>query len=119
MNPPAGVINLLQTGDLLAGAAELFEPLLAPDQPHRILLERIVSTGQVTPPGEYYDQVWPEWILLLQGEAELSFEDGPPIYLTTGDSLMIQAHRRHRVSHTSQNPPCIWLALHLKSSIQA
>lgn len=32
---------------------ELVESLLANDQ---VLIERIVSTGQVTPPGEWYDQ---------------------------------------------------------------
>jgi cupin 2 domain-containing protein len=27
--------------------------------------------------------------------------------------LLIAAHQKHRVSFTSQDPPCIWLALHL------
>ena len=32
-------------------------------------LERIISTGQATPAGEWYDQETHEWVLLLAGEA--------------------------------------------------
>lgn len=88
---------------------ELFETIL---NSSNISLERIISTGQVTPPGEWYDQVRDEWVLLLQGNARLSYEDGSCVDLKAGDYLLIPAGRKHRVDMTSSAPPCIWLALH-------
>lgn len=76
-------------------------------------IERIVSTGQCTPPDEWYDQDTDEWVALLQGEAELSFDDGSRRVLCAGDHIFIPSHRRHRVERTSSSPPCIWLAVHL------
>jgi cupin 2 domain-containing protein len=52
---------------------ESFEPLL-PDR--GVLIERIVSTGQASPPGHWYDQERDEWVVLLQGRAKLAWEDG-------------------------------------------
>jgi hypothetical protein len=43
--------------------------------PNGFKLERIISTGQVTPVGEVYDQSQGEWVAVLQGEAILSVED--------------------------------------------
>ena len=37
-------------------------------------LERIVSTGQASPAGHWYDQDRAEWVLLLRGSAALLFE---------------------------------------------
>jgi cupin 2 domain-containing protein len=88
---------------------ELFESLVAADQ---LRIERIISTGQVTPPGEWYDQEQDEWVILLQGEAELSYEDGSRLKLKAGDYVAIAAHQRHRVEYTTTEPPCIWLAIH-------
>lgn len=88
---------------------ELFESLVTNDN---ILIERIISTGQTTPPGEWYDQDRDEWVILLQGEAVLSYEDKERIKLTAGDYLFIPAHQKHRVEYTSSEPPCIWLAVH-------
>lgn len=90
---------------------ELFEPLLSANN---ILIERIISTGQTTPPGQWYDQDKDEWVILLQGEAELSYDDGSKIKLKRGDYLFIEAHQKHRVEYTTANPPCIWLVIHLK-----
>ena len=89
---------------------EQFEQLL---EGGSMRLERIVSTGQITAPGQWYDQDTDEWVALLQGEAELSFPDGPPVRLVAGDYLFIPAHRRHRVTYTSSAPACVWLALHV------
>ena len=36
--------------------------------------ERIVSTGHVTPPGEWLDQDTDEWVLVLRGRARLRIE---------------------------------------------
>ena len=65
------------------------------------MIERIISTGQSTLPGEWYDQNKDEWVILLQGEAILSYEDGSQIKLTVGDYLLIPAHQKHRVEYTS------------------
>lgn len=88
---------------------ERFESLVSTDN---ILIERIISTGQVTPTGEWYDQEQDEWVILLQGEASLAYADGKQIKLTAGDYLFIPAHQKHRVEYTSSEPPCIWLAVH-------
>lgn len=77
-------------------------------------IERIVSTGQRSPPGYWYCQDSVEWVALLQGEAELRFEDETaPRRLAPGDWLLIEAGRRHRVDSTSLAPPAVWLAVFL------
>ncbi len=88
---------------------EIFESLLKTQD---ILIERIISTGQTTPEGEWYDQERDEWVLLLQGKSTIQFEDAGLIDLKPGDYLFIPAHQRHRVVFTQQEPPCIWLAIH-------
>ncbi len=88
--------------------AEQFEPLAVG---HQLRIERIISTGQTTAPGEWYDQDLDEWVILLQGQAELRL--GDRCYpLKPGDYLFIPAHCQHRVEYTSIEPPCIWLAIH-------
>ena len=74
-------------------------------------IERIVSIGQVTEPDFWYDQTEHEFVIVLQGEARLLFEDGTEKHLAKGDYLEIPAHVRHRVSFTSTEPACIWLAV--------
>ena len=88
---------------------ELFESLLTSEN---FLIERIISTGQITPLGEWYDQNRDEWVLLLQGEAILAYKNGSQTKLLPGDYLLIPAHQKHRVAYTSSKPPCIWLAIH-------
>lgn len=76
-------------------------------------LERIVSSGQVTPEGSWYDQEWNEWVLLLSGSASLKFEDEESeVFLYPGDYLFIPAHRKHRVTFTDRHNKTVWLALH-------
>jgi cupin 2 domain-containing protein len=87
---------------------ELSEMLVDSNQ---IAIKRIISTGQVTPVGEWYDQEQNEWLIVLQGSGELSYEDNSRIKLTTGDYLLIPAHQKHRVEYTSTEPPCIWLTV--------
>jgi cupin 2 domain-containing protein len=77
-----------------------------------VLVERIISTGQATPPGEWLVQERDEWVVLLQGEAALSYDDSSRVELRMGDHVLIPAGRRHRVERTSEVPPCIWLAVH-------
>ncbi|MFZ5448429.1 MAG: cupin domain-containing protein [Thermodesulfobacteriota bacterium] len=89
--------------------AEIFQVLL---KTNNFRLERIVSGGQATPPGEWYDQDTHEWVVLLTGSASLRFEDEPERLLRPGDHLSIPAHRRHRVEWTDPTRPTVWLALH-------
>jgi cupin 2 domain-containing protein len=79
-------------------------------------IERIVSTGQASAPGFWYEQALGEWIVLLQGEALLRFED-PPLaeHLKAGDCVNIAPRRRHRVDWTLPGQATIWLAVHYES----
>ncbi len=100
--------NLFETAP--TGADEIFETLLARDG---VRIERIVSTGQGSPQGFWYDQPQHEFVVLLAGRAGLRFEDEKDVIdLRPGDWLEIEAHRRHRVEWTQADPPTIWLAAH-------
>ncbi|MBK8817517.1 MAG: cupin domain-containing protein [Methylococcaceae bacterium] len=90
---------------------ELFECLL---KRKNLKIERIVSFGQVTPVGEWYDQTWDEWVIVLEGEAILCYEDGCELNLKAGDYLHIPAHRRHRIEWTPPESKTIWLAVHFE-----
>ncbi len=92
---------------------EFFENLLSTGD---VRLERIISTGQTTPEGEWYDQEETEWVALLAGEAEISFEDGEVLKMHPGDYMLIPPHIRHRVTFTSKEPPAVWLALFINKS---
>lgn len=78
-------------------------------------IERIVSIGQASPPGFWYEQNWAEWILLLAGSAGLLLEgEARPLVLEPGSYVHIGAHTRHRVAWTDSAQPTIWLAIHLQ-----
>jgi cupin 2 domain-containing protein len=101
-------------GNLLANlpptdAGEQFQQLLAVEN---LRIERIVSRGDASPEGFWYDQHWHEWVLVLQGAARLRFEGEQPLELRAGDHVEIPAHRRHRVDWTAPDEPTIWLAVH-------
>jgi cupin 2 domain-containing protein len=82
-----------------------------------IRVERIVSTGHVTPPGEWYDQDADEWVVLLRGRARLRIEGEPDVRdLRPGDHLRLRAHVRHRVEWTDDAAPTVWLAVHVSST---
>jgi len=98
-----------------ASTDEIFETLL--EQPG-IRLERIISQGQVTPPGEWYDQEQDEWVMVLSGEARLLIEGEHEQDMGPGDAVFLPAHRRHRVTWTDPAQPTIWLALHIWSDRQ-
>ena len=77
-----------------------------------IRIERIVSRGQASPPGFWYDQETNEWVLLVKGSATLRFPDGRQIDLLPGDHVLIPRHLRHRVERTAQDEETLWLAVH-------
>ena len=97
-----------------ARTAEVFETILS--IPHG-RLERIVSHGQASPPGFWYDQPEQEWVFLLQGAARLGWEHGPPTELSPGDCVLIPAGTKHRVEWTTPDEPTVWLALFFKAAI--
>lgn len=103
-------------GNIFAGlpatpeAAERIETLLA--RPG-LRIERIVSSGQHSPPGFWYELAEAEWVLLVTGEALLRFEDESAARcLRPGDWLQIDPMRRHRVESTAADIPTVWLAVH-------
>ena len=87
---------------------ELITELLKADG---VRIERIVSFGQSSPDGFWYDQEENEWVLLLEGSATLRFEEGDSVELKPGDHLNIPAGKRHRVEKTDQNDRTVWLAV--------
>ena len=77
-------------------------------------IERIVSTGQTTPEGQWYDQEDDEWVLVVEGAARLQIEgEARERELAPGDWLLLPAYCRHRVTWTRSEPPTIWLAIHI------
>ncbi len=75
-------------------------------------IERIVSLGQRSPPGFWYDQPWAEWVVVLAGSAGLCFEGDPGVrVLSSGDYVLIPARLKHRVEWTSQDHATVWLAV--------
>jgi len=109
--------NCMKTGNLFAeipdGAGEeVFTTLL---KTGAFTLERIVSSGQATPPGQWCDQETHEWVILLKGRAGLMFEGEEEVRtLQPGDFVLIPAHRKHRVEWTNAGQTTLWLALHYR-----
>ena len=62
--------NLLADVPATLAGEELRALLTTPD----LRIERIVSTSQASPPGFWYDQDWPECVLVLAGKARLLIE---------------------------------------------
>lgn len=78
------------------------------EQNDQVRIERIISTGQQS---DWYNQDKAEYVILLEGKAQLAFEDNKTITLEKGDTLLIPPHQKHRVAYTSADPPCIWLCV--------
>ena len=72
-----------------------------------VRIERIISSGQVS---GWYDQSETEFVVLLEGNAVIEFEN-EKITMSKGDTILIKPHERHRVSFTSTEPPCVWLCV--------
>ena len=87
---------------------ELLETILS--NPN-VRIERIVSQGQSSPEGFWYDQDQGEFVVLIQGAVRLRFEDGE-VEMKPGSFIDIPAHKRHRVEWTSPDEQTIWLAVH-------
>jgi cupin 2 domain-containing protein len=95
-------------------SAESFEEILSG---RKFRLERIVSNGQRSPEGFWYDQDNDEWVLVLRGAARIRIEgEANDRVLLAGDHLLLRAHERHRVEWTDPSQPTIWLALHFQEA---
>jgi cupin 2 domain-containing protein len=92
-----------------AANQEIFTKLIDGDN---VKIERIVSKGQSSPESGWYDQDTNEWVIVLEGEARVSFESGDVFHLASGDYLNIPAHTRHKVLWTHPDTETIWLAVH-------
>jgi cupin 2 domain-containing protein len=86
---------------------EITESLL---ETENLKVERILSNGQCSAPGFWYDQEQNEWVLLVKGAAKLQFESDS-VHLQPGDYLNIPAHVKHRVEWTTADEETIWLAI--------
>jgi cupin 2 domain-containing protein len=73
-------------------------------------IERIVSLGQSSPEGFWYDQDEHEWVMVLQGAARLQLE-GRTVDLGPGDHINLPAHTKHRVEWTKPTEQTVWLAV--------
>lgn len=94
-------------------AQELFTPR---QQSGPYLIERIVSQGHTAPAEGWFEQERDEWVIVLQGAAQLEWEDGQRCALGVGDWCWIPAGRKHRVSWTDPAQQTVWLAVHLPAS---
>lgn len=88
---------------------EVFEKLISKDT---INIERIISKGHISPESGWYNQNNDEWVIVLQGEAVLSFENSEDVRLKSGDYINISANTKHKVSWTAPDIETIWLAVH-------
>lgn len=103
--------------DLPDSTDEIFETLL--EKPG-VKIERIISSGQATPAGEWYDQAGDEWVVLLSGSATLMIEgETSPRRLAAGDYLLLPAGCRHRVEWTDPEVKSVWLAVHFPPQLSA
>ena len=109
---PEPLANIYHAPDALS-TEESIELLL---EGRRFRVERIVSAGQATPEGEWYEQDAAEWVVLLTGGARLRFENPNEVLeLAPGDYVNIPAQRRHRVEWTERSGPTVWLAIHYEA----
>ena len=61
-----------------------------------VRIDRIVSKGQASPPGFWWDQEWAEWVVLLTGAAGMLFE---------GDDKAARTARRRLSAHPRARAP--------------
>ena len=79
-----------------------------------VRIERIVSRGQCSEAGFWYDQDESEYVCVLKGEAILEIErEGSvvEVRMRAGDQVLLPAHQRHRVQWTCEERDTVWLAV--------
>lgn len=84
-----------------------------------VRLERIVSEGQASPEGFWYDQSQAEWVMVISGAARLAIEgEESEREFGPGDAVYLPAHCRHRVTWTDPARPTVWLALFIDAGLE-
>lgn len=98
-----------------AREAEVTELLL---RAQGVRVERIVSFGQASPEGFWYDQDEAEWVMLVAGRARLTIADeSSDRHLEAGDAIYLPAGCRHRVAWTDPTQQSVWLALFVDTEL--
>ena len=87
---------------------EIFEKIISCGE---VRIERIVSFGHKSPDDFWYDQHENEWVVVLEGDATIEFDDGEKTRLLRGEHCFITARKKHRVISTCENSATIWLAV--------
>lgn len=87
----------MHTGNLLGQIpsplpSEVFADLVSTNN---VRIERILSQGQQTPTGEWFDQDEHEWVLLVQGEAIL-------VFITPDTGVQERVHLGRGITSTSR-----------------
>jgi cupin 2 domain-containing protein len=88
---------------------ELFEDIISTEN---LKVERIVSYGHSSPKTGWYESELNEWVLVLEGEALLIFEESEEVRLKVGDYLNIPAFKKHKVAWTQPEAKTVWLAIY-------
>lgn len=85
-----------------------------------VRIERIVSRGHASPEGFWYDQPDAEWVMVVSGRARLQIADqADEIAMGPGDTLLLPAHCRHRITWTEPDQPTVWLAVFVTGELMA
>ncbi|CAK1696843.1 cupin 2 domain-containing protein [Vibrio crassostreae] len=87
---------------------EMFNALISNEN---IRIERILSHGHSSPEEGWYNQDENEWVMVLEGQGVIEFDDGRVVTLSKGDYINIAAREKHKVIGTVENVVTIWLAV--------
>ena len=87
---------------------EMFNALISNEN---IRIERILSHGHSSPEEGWYNQDENEWVMVLEGQGVIEFDDGRVVTLSKGDYINIAAREKHKVVGTVENVVTIWLAV--------
>ncbi len=83
-----------------------------------VRMERIVSLGQASPEGFWYDQNEAEWVMLVTGRARLTIAgESTDRDMEPGDAVYLPAGCKHRVAWTDPAQHTVWLALFVDAEL--
>ncbi len=83
---------------------EIFNDIITTEN---VRIERIISHGHSSPEQGWYDQDENEWVMVLEGQGVIEFEDGRVVTLSKGDYINIAAREKQKVVGTDR----AWLAV--------
>lgn len=87
---------------------EIFNDIITTEN---VRIERIISHRHSSPEQGWYDQDENEWVMVLEGQGVIEFEDGRVVTLSKGDYINIAAREKHKVIGTDRDVVTIWLAV--------